>query len=102
MVSISRQAIVDLDNIVIGLLDWGKVELSVNEVQQYVDDIVEIAYSLDKQIVHFKATYNEHLKYGAYVYRYRRNANTIWYIIYNKAGENVYVEKILSNYLTSS
>jgi len=42
MVFINRQAIIDLDNIVTGLLEWEKVELTVPEVMQYVDDISDI------------------------------------------------------------
>jgi len=101
-VFISRQTRIDLDNIVIGLLDWEKIILTVAEVEQYVDDIVEVAYSLNKKSIHFRAIYNKHLKYGTYVYPYKRNANTTWYIIYNKIGEDIYIEKIISNHLTSS
>jgi len=42
MVFITEQAKIDLDNIVIGLLEWDKIELTVDEVMQYVDDIVTI------------------------------------------------------------
>ena len=103
MVFISRKAKIDLDNIVIGLLDWEKVILTVDEVNQYVDDIVEIAYSLDEKIVRFKATYNDHLKHGAYVYPYRRNAKTIWYIIYDIDNKgDIFINRIISNYMTVS
>jgi len=34
MVFISRQAKIDLDNIVIGLLEWEKIELTISEVMQ--------------------------------------------------------------------
>jgi len=103
MVFIDRQAKIDLDNIVIGLLEWNKIVLTVPEVMQYVDDIVNICYQLDGLIHHSKAKYKEHLKYGAYSYPYKRNKNTTWYLIYNiDSFENIFVNKIMSNYLTIS
>jgi len=103
VVSISRQAKIDLDNIVIGLLDWDKIVLTVDEVKQYVDDIVEIAYSLEKINVRFKATYNDHLKYGEFAHTYKRNNSTVWYIIYDiDENGNIFINKIISNYMTVS
>jgi|GEM_PF-7103472 len=46
MVSINRQVKIDLDNIIIGLLEWDKVVLSVSEVMNYVDDIADIFYRM--------------------------------------------------------
>jgi hypothetical protein len=101
MVFISNQAKTDLDNIVIGLLEWEKIILTVPEVMQYVDDIVSICYQLDKATYHAKVRYKEHLKYGKYSYLYKRNRNTVWYVIYDiDSFDNVFVNKIISNYLT--
>jgi hypothetical protein len=80
MVLISYQAKTDLDNIVIGLLEWEKVILTVDEAMHYVDDIVGICYQLDTIGYRHKAMYEEHLKHGAYAYPYRRNKKTTWYI----------------------
>ncbi|MDR0811278.1 MAG: hypothetical protein LBN23_03245 [Paludibacter sp.] len=103
MVYINRQAKIDLDNIVSGLLVWKKVELSVPEVMQYVDDIVAICYALDKKHSHSQAQYQVHLKFGRYAYPYKRNQNTIWFIVYNLDDfGNVFVNKIINNYLTVS
>ncbi|MDR3235299.1 MAG: hypothetical protein LBT48_01030 [Prevotellaceae bacterium] len=103
MVFISRQAKLDLDNIVIGLLEWDKISLTIPEVMQYVDDIVDICYQLHTLHYHHKATYNEHVTYGAYSYLYKRTRNTIWYIIYDiDAMDNIFVNKIISNYMTRS
>ena len=103
MVFISTQAKIDLDTIVIGLLEWNKVELSVDETMQYVDDIVAVCYQLDLFGHHHKATYNDHLKYGVYSYPYRRNKQTIWYIIYDiDTNNDVFVNKIISNHTTIS
>jgi len=102
MVFINTQAKIDLDNIVIGLLDWNKITLSVIEVMQYVDDIATICNKLDVAY-HHHAKYNEHLKYGKYSYPYNRNKNTTWYIIYDiDSDNNIFVNKIISNYLTIS
>ncbi|MDR2840917.1 MAG: hypothetical protein LBV75_06600, partial [Paludibacter sp.] len=81
MVSISRQARIDLDNIVIGLLRWKKVKLTVNEAMQYVDDIADICYHLGNVNYYFKATYNDHKQFGSYICSYKRNNNTTWFII---------------------
>jgi len=103
MVYISRQAKIDLDNIVIGLLEWKKVELSVEEVMHYVDDIVDICYQLGNSIGHRKAMYEDHLKYGSFAYPYKRNKQTTWYIIYDINPQNrILVNKIVSNHITTS
>ena len=103
MVFINRQAKVDLDNIVTGLLIWDKIKLTVPEVLQYVDDIADVCYKLDSITHHYHAKYEEHLKYGAYSYPYKRNKSTTWYIIYDlETNNNIYVNKIISNYLTVS
>jgi hypothetical protein len=101
MVFINRQAKVDLDNIVIGMLKWTKIILTVPIVMKYVDDIVDICYKLDKIPVHILCKYELHKKYGKFVYNYKRNKKTNWYIIYNKdKNNNVFVNKILNNYIT--
>ena len=103
MVFYSEQADRDLDEILDGLLlCWSKIELSREFCLSYISDIIDTCDCLVAKTFHSSAIYETHKQYGAYVHRYKRNANTIWYVIYNKAGENVYVEKILSNYLTSS
>jgi hypothetical protein len=103
MVFINQQAKIDLDNIVIGLLEWEKITLSVTEVMQYVDDIADICYQLDNFTYHHNAKYDDHLKYGKYSYPYNRNKNTTWYIIYDiDSNNNIFVNKIINNYLTVS
>ena len=39
---------------------------------------------------------------GYCVYTYKRNAKTIWYIIYNIIHGDIFIEKIMNNYLTIS
>ena len=103
MVFINRQAKIDLDNIVINLLEWQKITLSITEVMQYADDIADICYQLDNSSYHYHAKYKEHLKYGKYSYPYKRNQNTTWYIIYDIDSNNdVFVNKIINNYMTVS
>ncbi|MDR2146536.1 MAG: hypothetical protein LBE91_08790 [Tannerella sp.] len=90
-----------MDNIITGLLEWEKVELTVPEVMRYVDDIADICYQLKDLSYHHPAKYKEHLKYGEYFHPYARNRNTTWYIIYDIDLHNhIYVNKIISNYLT--
>ena len=101
MVFINKQAKIDLDNLVIALLEWDKITLSVNEVMQYVDNIVDICYQLDNSAYHQYAKYKEHLKYGTYSYPYRHSKTTIWYIVYNMdCHNNIYINKIINNYMT--
>ncbi|MCL2027926.1 MAG: hypothetical protein FWG79_05500 [Bacteroidales bacterium] len=103
MVFIKHQARIDLDEIVVGLLKWEKATLSVPKVMQYVDDIVDVCYQLDNAVYHYPAKYKNHLEYGSYSYPYKRNKSTTWYIIYNiDTSRNIYVNKIISNYLTTS
>ena len=103
MVFINRQAKVDLDNIVAGLLEWEKVILTVSEVMQYVDDIANVCYKLSDLTYHHNAKYKDHLEYGEYVFPYKRTKNTTWYIIYNiDSFNNIYVNKITSSYMTIS
>jgi len=103
MVFINRQARVDLDNIVIGLLEWEKITLTIQEVLHYVDDITEICYQLDRLAYHQPAKYSSHLEHGTYSYPYKRSKSTTWYLIYDIDPSNtIYVNKIISNYLTIS
>ena len=102
MVLIKPTARQDLEDIRVGLLYWEKIELSKSFILSYMDDIIDECYSLDKKPVHFNAQYETHKQYGEKVHTYKRNTNTIWYIIYNKTDENIYIEKIISNYMTVS
>ncbi|MDR2498428.1 MAG: hypothetical protein LBD28_03195 [Tannerellaceae bacterium] len=102
MVFISRQAKVDLEQIVIGLLEWEKITLEVSEVLKYVDDIVSVCYGLDTAVFRQRTKYKSHLAYGQYVYPYKRNSITVWYIIYDiDSFQNILVNRIISNHLTA-
>jgi hypothetical protein len=96
-----KKAYEDLNNIFDGLIFWEKHLLELEHVQQYVRDIEDICNTLDSKDYHQKSIYNSHRKYGDYVYRYKRNQKTIWYIIYNRdLFDNIYIERIMSNYMT--
>ncbi len=101
MVYYSDEVREDIKVIRNGLLSWKKVVLEREFVLSYVKDLLAICESLDSKSIHLKTTYASHKRYGEKVYRYRRNPNTIWYIIYDvdKYG-NVFVNKIMSNYTT--
>jgi len=103
MVLFKQTAREDLKEIRIGLLYWEKIELSKNFIHSYMDDIIDECYLIDKKTVHFNTTYETHKKYGEKVHTYRRNANTTWYIIYNiDENGNIFINKIISNYMTVS
>ncbi|HBL33297.1 MAG TPA: hypothetical protein DDZ96_05685 [Porphyromonadaceae bacterium] len=101
MVYIHEQVYADLDLVFNGMLHWNKAKLSFAFVEQYIDDIITHCYAIDRENYHFAAKYSEHKRYGAYIYRYRRNKQTIWYIIYDMdIYGNIFVNKIISNYTT--
>jgi len=106
MVEFSEQARIDLENIFDGLLNWktpnGQYYLDNNQVINYHNDILDVCEYLDKLTYHAEAKYSDHLRFGDYVYAYKRNMKTIWYIIYNMNMNKIFVEKIMSNYLTIS
>ncbi|MCL2649582.1 MAG: hypothetical protein FWD60_00985 [Candidatus Azobacteroides sp.] len=102
MVYYSEVAKSDLKDILWKLANWEKHWLSYEHAEKYVDEIRAECDMIDKISFHFDAQYETHKRYGDKVHTYKRNANTIWYIIYNKTGENIYVEKIISNYMTVS
>ena len=106
MVEFNEQARTDLENIFDGLLGWktsnGQYYMTNEEVINYHNDILDICESLDFIHYHSFAKYADHLKYGDYVYAYKRNTKTTWYIIYNIIHGDIFIEKILNNYLTVS
>jgi hypothetical protein len=103
MVLFSHIAIINLSDILIGLLSWKKHPLEVEHALKYVSDIRQICDRLDTKAYHFNTQFAIHKRYGEKVHTYRRNKNTIWYIIYNLDQHgNVYVQRIISNHNTKS
>ena len=101
MVFYSKQAEYDLDDILEGLLTWQKHLLTREFCMSYLSDIIDVCDSLDSKTFHFEALYETHKCYGKKVYKYPRNKNTIWYIVYDiDFHNNVYINKIMNNYLT--
>ena len=101
MVYYSEQADIDLDEILEGLLTWQKHTLTREFCLNYVSDVIDICDSLDKKTFHTGSVYETHKRFGKKVHKYSRNKSTTWYIIYNvTAANDVYIEKIISNYLT--
>jgi len=99
MVFIHKQVYVDLENIFIGLMQWNKAVLSFEFANNYIDELLEQCYKVEKLSFHFSARYSSHKKFGSKVHRYRRNSHTIWYIIYNMDNEqNIFINKIISNH----
>ena len=101
MVYYKQSAYYDLNDIFYGLIMWPKHPLAPEHAMHYVDDLEEICNTLDSKKYHQRTTYDIHKKYGDYVHKYKRTSNTCWYIIYNKdMFDNVFIERIMSNYLT--
>ena len=102
MVYYSEQAENDLYNILVGLANWKKHPLEFNHALSYYDDIRESCDKLDQIIDHQFPRYLLHKRYGKYVYKYIRNSNTTWYIIYDydKRNNIVLIQHIISNHVT--
>ncbi|MDR0394147.1 MAG: hypothetical protein LBH77_03205 [Tannerella sp.] len=100
MVYIHKRVYADLDLIFTGMLHW-KIELSFSFAGRYIDDILAQCYEIEHEKYHFQSQYIEHRNFGKYVHRYRRNSDTLWYIIYDKDSQgNILVNKIISNHTT--
>ena len=98
----SIQAAEDLENIFYGLAVWEKHPMDLAQVADYVREIRKVCDDLGNTIVRRKCTYKIHQQYGTYVSTYRRNYSTTWYIIYNiDHEENILIEKIINNYMTT-
>jgi plasmid stabilization system protein ParE len=98
----SVQAAEDLEDIFCGLALWEKHPMELTHVAAYVSDIRKACDSLGKSAVRRKCTYKLHQQYGTCVLSYRRTSSTVWYIIYNiDEEENIRIEKIINNYMTT-
>jgi len=103
MVYYSDQFEKDLEQIFRALLAWKKHELEYSHVISYRNDIKKECLSLGSISHHFNSKYKEHRKIGEYVHLYKRNKNTIWYIVYDKdEHRNIYIQGIFSNYTNIS
>jgi len=101
MVLFSQFAINNLSDILTGLISWKKHPLEVEHALKYVYDIRQVCDKLDIKAFHFNTRFTIHKRYGEKVHTYKRNKNTIWYIIYNLDQHgNVYIQRIISNHNT--
>jgi len=84
------------------LANWEKHPLEIENALSYYDDVRAICDQLDQNAHHLLTRYLKHKAFGIYVYKYIRNRNTSWYIIYNYDKQNkiVYIQHITSNHVT--
>ena len=104
MVIWSRTARNDLMDILYALITWKKhTPLSLSAAKTYVRDMEKAGNSICTLSYHQNVTYESHRVYGNKVYRYKRSATTMWYLIYDwdEINNVAYVNKIMSNYLTT-
>jgi len=106
MVFFNKSALDDIEEIFVGLLEWSTKDnfqpiMTFDEVWDYRNDLFNIGNSLDTLSFDAKPQYDIHKQYGQFIYRYNRNQNTMWYFIYDKVGNAVYINKIISNYFTT-
>jgi len=92
----------DLIEIFWGFMNWKKHPLEYNHASTYLDDIYEVCNKLDKTSYHATAQYQLHKQHGNNVYKYKRNKNTTWYIIYDFDILNnvVFIKHIMPNHTT--
>ena len=102
MVLFSDRANNDLDEILYGMLNWEKMTLTFEHISNYISDIIDVCDKLDQTNYHTNSKYQIHKQFGNKVYKYRRNRNTTWYILYdyNKQNNIVYIKHIISNHTT--
>lgn len=101
MVFYSQQALRDFDDIFYGLLLWERVGLSKPFVESYIKELKTQYENIPNNSFHPDTTFSPHKKNDSKVHRFQRNSQTQWYIIYDiDAENNVYINKIISNYIT--
>lgn len=101
MVFYNLQAQTDLKHIRRGMLKWKRIVLSFDFVMSYMNDILDSCDSIDKFPIHTKTSIPSHQHFGKYMFRYRRNKRTTWYIVYDiDSLNNIYINRILSNHIS--
>ncbi|GHV65776.1 hypothetical protein FACS1894199_07400 [Bacteroidia bacterium] len=104
MVFYSNIARYDLQNIYDGLLKWqtenGQLYMDYVAVVNYHNKLLDVCDAVGNLSSHALAKYSDHKRYGVYVYTYKRHKRTCWYIIYDRLGENILIQKIMNNYQT--
>jgi hypothetical protein len=101
-VFLSKQAVQDLKTIFQGLISWSKGALELPHALRYVNEIENACYALGNKPIHLRSRFLVHQHFGTYVFRFRRNRQTTWYIVYDIAPNGtILVNKILSNHTTT-
>ncbi len=102
MLYIGQIARKQLDELIDQLVAWGHMPnghiLEYNHIIAYRDRIEEEIKKIPKTAYHELAYYRNHTRYGRYVHKYKTNNRTMWYIVYNKCGEDYFIEYIANNY----
>ena len=101
MIRLTKKAAIEyikISNVIFKYLnEWGEYK--------YRQDFYKQLYSIDKLPIHQCAHYLDHKKYGAFVYSYKRNSQTVWYFIYDIIGSDngtpiIKINRITNNYRT--
>jgi len=106
MVFYSKRSLRDFESIFRALLKWKPKKhlypvLTLDEVVSYRNDLKEQCLSIANIENHKKPHYETHQKYGKFVISYKRNKNTMWYIIYGvKSNGDILIKKIMNNHKT--
>ena len=105
MVFFSKSALEDIESLFVGLLEWKTKDnqqpiMTFDEVWNYRNELFDAGNSLDHLLFHIEAKFETHKQFGKFICRYDRNLRTQWYFIYDKVANNIFINKIISNYLT--
>ena len=108
MVFYSKRSLRDFECIFRALLKWKPKKylypvLTFDEVVSYRNDLNKQCLSIANVENHKTSYYEIHKKYGKFVISYKRNKNTMWYIIYDvKSNGDILIKKIMNNHKTIS
>jgi len=92
-IAISNATHTRLSDLLDALINEGYFYIFEN-AEEYVNDIYNFIYTLPEQ-----QKYNvQNTKYGAFYCRYKANAHTTYYIIFDIIAEVYYVNYILNNH----
>jgi mRNA-degrading endonuclease YafQ of YafQ-DinJ toxin-antitoxin module len=107
MVFYSKRSQKDFVRIFKNLLNWKtknkQIRMTYEEVVNYRNDLYSKSLSIADISIHLPTRYADHKKFGHFIFTYKRNSRTTWYIIYDvKRNGDILVKKIMNNYITKT
>lgn len=102
MLVYTPQAIDDLSQILAGLFSFRIGGASIpalthEHAESIFDEILSHIETIPNQHLHFRNTFEGLLRYGEFVFTYKRN-RTNWYAFYDREGEDFIIRRITNNW----